>query len=267
MINVLFGGNSYVFRGLLLSTLSMVKHTKEPIHMYLYTMDLTNLDKRYTPISEECANYVEKVLKDVNNQSFVTLVDMTEEFNKELIHSVNIKSSFTPFAMLRLLADKMQMPDKFVYLDTDTMVNQDLSILYNFNIDGYELGVVRDAYRLNPHYFNSGVMLVNQKECIKTGLYEKARDIVIHKKLLYTDQTALNRACKKRLMLPIIFNAKDKWYKSIVVHHFCNVRKKGNWFHRIKPWEVDLVKTKMSAYNDIFDDYQARMKRQDWPKY
>lgn len=264
MINVLYGGNNFVFKGLLLSTLSMVKHTKEPINMICYTMDLTNLDPRYKPIPKEAGEYIDKVLKDTNPESKCTLVDMTEEFNKELIHSVNIKSSFTPFAMLRLLADKVDMPDKFIYLDTDTMINQDLSILYNFNIDGYELGVVRDLYRISKTYFNSGVMLVNQKECLKTGLYPKSRDIVINKKLLYTDQTALNRACTKRLMLPEIFNSKDKYDKAIVVHHFCNLRKK--WFHRIKPWEVDLVKEKMSAYNDIYDDYESRMKRADWPK-
>lgn len=264
MVNILMCGNNYVFKGWLISTLSIVKHTKEPITMYFYTMDLTNLDKRYTPVTKEQADYIEDVLKNTNKESKVVLLDLTDEFNKELIHSVNINSSFTPFAMLRLLADKVDMPDSFVYLDTDTIINQDLSILSRFDIDGYELGVVKDAYRLNPHYFNSGVMLVNQAYCKTTGIYDKARDIVIHKHLLYTDQTALNRACKKRLMLPLIFNSKDKYKKSIVVHHFCNLRKR--WFHRIKPWEVDLVKEKMSAYNDILDDYVARTKASNYPK-
>lgn len=263
MINVLVCGNDHVFRGWLIGCLSMVKHTKSPINMHFFTMDLTKLDTRYKIVTAAQADYIERVLKAANSESKVILHDLTEEFNRELINSVNIKSSFTPYAMLRLLADKVDMPDKYIYLDTDTIINQDLSILYNLNIDGYELGVVRDAYAPNPHYFNSGVMLVNHKECLKTDLYEKARQIVIHKRLLYTDQTALNRACTKRLMLPLIFNSKDKYSKAIVVHHFCNVRK--HWFHRIKPWEVNLVKEKMNAYDDILDDYEERLNSPDFP--
>ena len=64
----------------------------------------------------------------------------------------------------------------------------------------------------------------------------------------------------------MIFNSKDKYYPEIVVHHFCNVRKKGNWFHRVKPWEIDLVKQKMSAYNDIFDKYEELKKQPNFPK-
>ncbi len=266
MINILMCGNNFVFKGWVITSLSLVKYTKDPITLTFFTMDLTNLNRKYTPVSKEQADYIEKILKSANPESKVVLLDLTKEFNKQLINSVNINSGFTPFAMLRLLADEVEMPDKFVYLDTDTIVNQDISILYNFNIDGYELGVVKDAYRINPHYFNSGVMLVNQKLCKTTGIYQKARDIVTYKHLIYTDQTALNKACTKRLMLPLIFNAKDKYYKSIVVHHFCNVRKKGNWFHRVKPWETDLVKQRTHAYDDILDDYEKRMLQSDWPK-
>ena len=66
-------------------------------------------------------------------------------------------------------------------------------------------------------------------------------------------------------MLPLIYNSKDKYYPEIVVHHFCNVRKKGNWFHRVKPWQVDLVKQRITAYNDILDDYLDRKSKPDWP--
>ena len=53
MINVLYAGNYKVFDGLLLSVLSMVKHTNEPLNIMCLTMDLRELDKRYVPISKE----------------------------------------------------------------------------------------------------------------------------------------------------------------------------------------------------------------------
>lgn len=161
--------------------------------------------------------------------------------------------------MLRLLADKYEMPDRFIYLDGDVLVNNDLASLYDYPLKTEtELGGVKDAFRLNKGYFNAGVLLFNFKRCLETGLFEKARNLVVKKKMLYVDQEALNKVVKYKEMLPLKFNAKDKYFKEIVCHHFCNVRKTFNIFHRIKPWEVDLVKQKMSAYNDILDDYLSR---------
>jgi len=265
MINILNAGNYKVFDGLLISALSMVKHTDEPIRMITLTMDLSDIDPNYKPISKECGKYVEKILKDKNPESVYELIDITKVFKDVLGDNSNMKAICTPYTLLRLLADKIDLPEKYIYLDTDVMINRDIALLFNQDIEGYELGVVRDAYRISKTYFNAGVMLVNHAECLKTDMYEKARYLIMNKKMLYADQDALNRACTKRKMLPLIYNSKDKYYPEIVVHHFCNVRKKGNWFFRVKPWHVDLVKQRMSAYNDILDDYVARKNSQDWP--
>ena len=259
-INVLMCGNKNYLDGLTISVLSMIKHTTRPINLIFFTMDLSYIKPQFLPMNKECGEYVENILKSKNKNSKFQIIDCTENFTKKgsLIESVNLKNKFTPYAMLRLLVDEYNMPDKFIYLDIDVMVNNDLAQLYDYDIPkDCELGVVQDAYRIKE-YFNSGMLLVNYKECKKTGLFKKAREICIHKKLIYTDQTALNMAVQRKCMLPLKFNAKDKYFPEIVIHHFCNVRKKNNFFHRVKPWEVDLVKQKMSVYNDILDDYLRR---------
>ena len=265
MITILNAGNYKVFDGLVLTTLSLVKHTKDPIRMVFLTMDLSDLDPNYKAVSKECGEYVDKILKDVNKESKLELIDITQIFKDVLGDCSNMKTICTPYTLLRLLADKIDLPDKYIYLDTDTLINRDINLLNNEDIEGFELGVVRDAYRISKTYFNAGVMLVNHKECLKSGLYEKARDLIMHKKMLFADQDALNKSCTKRKMLPLIYNSKNKYYPEIVVHHFCDVRKKGNWFHRVKPWHVELVKERMSAYNDILDDYVERKNSDNWP--
>lgn len=253
MINVLNAGNLKVSDGLMITVLSMIKHTTEPINMICFTMDLSDVDKRFVPLSKEFSTLVDKTLKSKNPESKFTLIDMTEHFKSELINSKNLKTGFTPYTMLRLLADKTDMPERFIYLDTDTVINRDLSLLYNEDLNGCEIGVVRDAYRISKKYFNAGVMLIDYKKCLESKLFERARVLVNNKKMLYVDQAALNICCKNKLMLPLVYNSKSKYYPEIVVHHFCDVRK--HFFHRIKPWEVDLVKEKMSAYNDVLDEY------------
>lgn len=264
MINILLCGNSHVFNGWLLMTLSMTKHTKDPITMYCFTMDLSSVKENFAPITQKQAEYIEKILKQTNENSKVVLLDLSDIFMETMIDSVNLKNHFTPYSMLRLYADIVpEIPDKIIYLDTDTMINNDISELYNIDIDDFEIACVKDSYnwaspsrwKIIDTYFNAGVLLLNMKKIRETKMFEKARNLCHDKKMMYMDQDALNQSVTYKKMLPLKFNSKDKYYSEIVVHHFCNVRKNNNWFHRIKPWEVELVKQKMSAYDDIYDQY------------
>ena len=268
MINLMFCGNDKVFDGMMITILSIVKHTKCPINAYCFTMDLTEVNPKFVPISNGQAMFLEQLLKEGNSESKLELIDLSEMFKNEMLDSVNIGSHFTPYSMLRLFADKVeQIPDKIIYLDTDTIINNDLQELYDIDISNSELACVKDAYNwaspsrwATKNYFNAGVLLLNMKKIRETGMFEKARKLCHDKKMLYMDQDALNKSVKFKKVLPLKFNAKDKYFPEIVVHHFCNVRKNGNWFHRIKPWETDLVRTKMNAYNDILDKYAEKKK-------
>lgn len=267
-INILFAGNEKVFNGMIITLLSIVKHTKCPIHAYCLTMDLTDVNEKFIPISEKQRAFLEKILTDANKESSLKLLDLSDLFRKEMINSVNLQNHFTPYSMLRLFADLLpEIPDKIIYLDTDTVINNDLRKLYDIDIKDYELGAVTDIYNwaspsrwFKKFYFNAGVLLLNMKKIKETGMFVKTRYLCLNKKMMYMDQDALNNSAKLVKKLPVIFNSKDKYYPEIVVHHFCNVREGkvkfiGKWWHRIKPWEVDFVKQKMTAYNDILDKY------------
>lgn len=268
MINLLFAGNNKVFDGMLISLLSITKHTKEKINAYCLTMDLREVNPKFIPISNAQAMFLEQILKEGNEENTLELIDLTDMFKAEMLDSVNIGSHFTPYSMLRLFADKVpQIPDKIIYLDTDTIINNNLALLYNVDIENFELACVKDLYNwASPsrwgirNYFNAGVLLLNMKKIRETGMFERARKLCHDKKMLYMDQDALNKTVKYKKILPEKFNSKDKYYPEIVVHHFCNVRKNNNFFYRIKPWETDLVKTKMSAYNDILDKFEEKKK-------
>lgn len=173
MINILMCGNSYVFKGWLLMTLSMTKHTKEPITMYCFTMDLSSIKENFTPISEKQAQYIEDILKQTNKDSKVVLIDLTKQFMDTMLDSVNLKNHFTPYSMLRLYADTVpEIPDKIIYLDTDTMINNDISELFNIDIEDVELACVKDAYnwaspsrwKIINTYFNAGVFATEYEQ-------------------------------------------------------------------------------------------------------
>ncbi len=268
MINLMFAGNRKVFDGMVITLLSLTKHTSTPVNVYCLTMDLKDLNENYLPIDKIQAKTLMDILRRKNPESNLYLLDLTKKFRSEMEMSVNFHTSFTPYCMLRLFADKLEViPDKIIYLDTDTIINKDLTRLYDIDVQNYELAAAPDIYNwtspfrwFRKFYFNSGVLLLNMKKIRETEMFSRARQTCVKRKMLYADQDALNKASKLVKHLPIIFNAKDKYYKEIIVHHFCNVRQGkfkffGKWWNRIKPWHVESVKKQMHAYDDILDEY------------
>ena len=102
----MFAGNNAVFDGILIASLSILKHCKEEISVYLLTMDLSESNENYKEISNSNINTLQKLYTDKNKNSKVIKVDVKDLYLKELAKSPNSESFYTPYALLRLLAEK-----------------------------------------------------------------------------------------------------------------------------------------------------------------
>lgn len=266
MINLLYAGNDRVFDGLLFSLLSLTKHTKEPIHAYILTMDLTNQNKDWKPISKRQIDILNNAIKKANPQNTIETIDVTEMYLSKLDGGANSKNIFTPYAMLRLFAPELKELnniDKILYLDADTIINNDISVLYNEDISNFEAGVVRDILPRNRwyfhNYFNSGMMLINLTKVRETKAFEKSVELSYTKKMFFTDQDALNKNIKKRKMLNYKYNwfrKHCKYYDDIVVHHFCDARDVDNKKERIKPWHTEKFLKAFPMYSSLVSEVQ-----------
>lgn len=268
MINVMLCGNDKVFSGMLITLMSMVKYTKEPVHAYIMTMDLTELNPNYTALGENHRRTLEKVLKEKNKNSKVTVVDETELYKKEMPRNINKKTHYTPYIFLRLLCDKLEgMPDKILYLDCDLVFYGNVEELYNIDMKNYEIAAARDFIGrlwIDVDYLNSGVVLMNLKKLRETKGLEKSVQMCITKKMMLPDQTALNRCCKSKLILEDRFNEQDRRKPKTVIRHFSMKLKYFPVMHsqNIKPWEIEKVHKiyKIHDYDDIYEKYEEVMK-------
>ena len=263
MINILFGGNIKVFDGILLCLLSMTKHTNQVLNVYILSANVSELNPEFVPLSKSQLEILNQVLKNKNPNSNAKIIVLGDKFNNWILSSKNKLNSYTPFAFLRLFADEIaELPEKIIYLDTDIMINGDISKLFNIDISNHELGVVLDRYGhifIKPDYFNSGMLLMNLKKIRETKLLENVKQICSNKKMSFPDQSALNKCCKNKLYLPRKFNEQGKLKKDTVIHHFS---KRIKWFPffktiNIKPWQIEAVKNKYNchAYDEIFEEY------------
>lgn len=263
MIPILMCGNSGVLDGITLAALSLRKTSSRPISLFIGTMDLSDLDPRFTPITADDAKFIESVLCSSLPESRVSLIDFSENFRRELIDSKNIGTGYTPYAMIRLFADECELlPDKLIYLDTDVLLAKDVAEFYDIDIEGYDLAGVRDYYGkvfIHPNYLNSGVMLWNLKRIRENGIFRRATELCRKKKMLLMDQSAINKYSKRKLILPPKYNEQHKWHEETVIQHFSM---RIRWFpyfktEKIKPWNIDLIHKKLGLfyYDDIFNQF------------
>ncbi len=261
-MNIAYAGNKKVFKGILLSLLSMVKHSSDALNVYILTMDLRDMNSEYVPISGKECSILEAVVKNKNPESKVILLDATSIYFNSLSNNRNNDTKYTPYSMIKLFLDEVAgIPDKLIYLDCDTLMLQDLKQVDNLNIDDYELAAVKDA---TIDQFNSGVLFLNMKLIKQTGLFRNCRNLIATKKMKKPDQTALNLKAISVLMLEDVFNDQAKVRKNTVIRHFCSgVKFPVPTPFRVKSWEVEKIYKTFNChdFDDIFVQYEILNKK------
>jgi len=269
MISLLYCGNEKVFRGLLISLLSVAAHTKEALDVHLLTMDLTDKNPAFLPITEDQSAFLEKTLREKHPESRVTRYDIREMFLSEMGNSPNLNSVYTPYTLLRLFSDLLPLPDRVLYLDTDAAAIGDILPLFEYDMKNCEYAGALDYLGkvfINPRYINAGVLLLDLRKIRETGFFRKARAMVAEKKLPFPDQDAVNRLAKKKCFLPRGYNEQRRMRKDTVIRHFSKSIRWLPFYHtvNVKPWEMDRLHTIYHTYefDDVLDEYQKKM--QEW---
>ncbi len=263
-MNILYCGDSNIVDGLIISILSLIKHEKQPLYIYIFSMDY--IDKK--SVSKKVSKTLDNLVKSVNKDSFVKLIDTQNYFLQDTPTS-NINTIFTPYCMLRLYADLIpNMPNKILYLDNDVVAKQSFKEFYDIDNSKYELVGVRDFYgkyfysknRIKKDYLNSGVLLLNLELIKKNGSFNKARKMCKKRKMLLPDQAALNKCCKKKLIVKRKYNEQHAMKKDTVFRHFTTTFKFFPYFRtqKIKPWNIDRLHEilKCHDFDDILDEYK-----------
>ncbi len=266
MIHLLVAGNDYAAKGLLIIVLSYLKHNVRPVTVHFITMDLSDRNPKFKPIHEGQVSYIRKVLKDANMENDLVIHDITKEylgspFNKKYDHSM-----YTPYALCRIFADKIDLPDKILYLDTDTFILHDISPLYDTDLEGHEFAGAIDQiakFWIDKRYMNSGVLLLNMKEIKKTGLLDRCRYWLNKKHSPLADQSALNYCSISKLYVKQCYNEQKKTKDETVIRHFSKVVVYFPVIHtrNVKAWHLDKVKKRKDYhyFKEVLDDYESRL--------
>lgn len=260
-MNIMYCGDSNTFDGIVISLLSIVKHIKKELKIYILTMNYNN----HKAIDENQRLIFEKIVKRINKNSIVKLLDITKEY-ESCIPYANINTRFTPYCMLRLYSDLLELPKKILYLDYDVVCNNNFEEFYNMG-NNYEIVGVLDyygchIYKKNPFkkdYINSGVLLLNMELIKKNKTFEKCRNLCQNKKMLLPDQAALNKFIQTKKIVESKYNEQHKMKEDTVFRHFTTTFKFFPFkTQTIKPWNIEELHNVLNTYcfDDILEEYK-----------
>lgn len=261
-MNILYCGDRNIRCGVLLSVLSLLRHVREPVQIYLLTASVSTKDKFYHALPEDFAVQLDALVKNEDPESFVRRFDLTMQFSATP-PTANLNTRFTPCCMLRLYADLIpELPDTLLYLDYDVLCRQDPSDFYDQSMAGFELAGCRDYY--GSHFFgrdyvNSGVLLLNMKLIRQTGLFRRCRELCQNKVMFMPDQSALHKLAQNKKICPSKYNEQHKLRKDTVFQHFSTGFRFFPWIHTVsvKPWDIrGMHETlKLHEYDSLLKQY------------
>ena len=93
----------------------------------------------------------------------------------------------------------------------------------------------------------------------KTGLFKNARKMCTTKKMFMPDQSALNKICNLKKIMPRRFNEQRKLKENTVIQHFSTTFRFFPIIKTVtvKPWQIDKMHSilKNFEYDDILVQY------------
>lgn len=184
-----------------------------------------------TNISEENKNRLRNEYKGNTNLS-IRFFDVSHLFNSYTLYT---HSHFTVEIYFRLLMqDIMRNYDKVIYLDSDMIILDDVSKLYDVSLGDNYLAAVKDVDSagcfngIDPNrkeyhdkylkladpyaYFNSGVLVFNLSEIRKNISTSQVMDLAVSQSWLFPDQDVLNMLCAGKVSyLDMSWNVMMNW--------------------------------------------------------
>ena len=286
MINIVLATNDKFIKQAATTVMSIHKNSKKD--------SLIGINILHSDITQKNQNIMKDMVKDMENISELNFVDMkqfvTKNFFDKYLVEEDYISSETYYRLF--IPNIFSQYDKVLYLDSDIVVCEDLTELYNTDIDNLYAGVV-SVYKyffkkvlnlnndkiiseeylanklniLNKTYFNAGVLLLNLNEMRKDNIKEKSFKFLFENyPLLYQDQDILNSLFNNKIkFLDRRYNVYYRHFlynKPTTILHFAGSQKPWNFYKLNEGFELYWKYFKLTPfYNETEEKLYSDLKR------
>lgn len=185
-MNIVFGCDKGYLPHLAVAIRSLIAHHQAPLSIYLLHTEIDDVD---------WASLVS--LDDEKKHQFINC-----RVDAAALNQLATKGQFTTAMYYRLLIETLLPCDKALYIDSDVVVNQNLTSLWETPLAENYIAAVEEptfsgeylGMKEGAKYFNSGIMLMNLKHWREDALSNQVVEYIREKDkaLIWPDQCALN---------------------------------------------------------------------------
>jgi len=210
----------------------------------------------------------QKLLLDMADDNFTVTFDNVSDYMDNLCESLPLRDYYSNTTYYRMfIADMYPELDKAIYIDSDTIVTGDISKLYAYNVDDYDVAACREQAMVQEDvygtyvekclgidrnaYFNAGLLLINCRRFReKKSLEDFVRLLGVYNFRVTQDEDYLNLICRDHvLFLPQTWNTE-------MFGELLHPIEESNVIHYImvsKPWHYTDCR-----HGDIFWSYAEK---------
>ena len=270
VVPVFFGADQRFVPYLMTSVASLVEKTNAHKHYAIHIL--------HTDIQEDA----QKMISGLAKENVTIEFDDVSETIDQIVGSLPIRDYYSPSTYFRfVIASHFPQYDKALYIDADTIINADVSKLYEINIGNSYVGAVPEAVMsalpdcgryaekvlgiARARYFNAGMLVINSKAWRKHDVLGQFLFLISYYNFVVAqDQDYLNVICKNKVhYLPRRWNMETiKNWKSVDASHIGII----HYAFSAKPWQ-DInclygqyfwrVASKMPVYGEIKSAFAA----------
>ncbi|MBR4343181.1 MAG: 1-acyl-sn-glycerol-3-phosphate acyltransferase [Lachnospiraceae bacterium] len=235
-----------------------------------------------------------ELVKRLAKPGFTFFFEDVSDYLSTLSHDLPLRDYYSVTTYYRLfIADMHPELDKALYIDSDTIVQGDISVLYNTDVSNHYLAACHEQAMVQVdefgnyvekcvgvsrnNFFNCGVLLINSKEWRSHRVLNRFMGLLQQYDFVVTqDEDYLNLICKDHVLF-----IDQRWNYETMFDLPCPVNEVGI-FHYImfeKPWHyrdcpyADIYYSyaeKTSVYNEILkeiEDYRPENIVNDKKRY
>jgi len=206
VIPVFFAADDKYVKYMMVTMKSLIANATVGYEYRLYVL--------HTDISAENQAVVKKMETSNCKVSFVDVREELKKFEKK----ISLRDYYSATTYYRvLIADMFPEYDKVLYIDSDTIVREDIANLYQYNLGKNYIGAVRDQLVVQTDiygdyvekvlgisrgaYFNAGVVLINCEQFRKEHMLKQFLELLnTYTFVVAQDQDYLNILCMDRVL-------------------------------------------------------------------
>lgn len=211
MRDILYTSDSNFYTQLYISIVSICEHVKNNVVFHI-------VEKGF---SDE---QIEKLRDLTNNYGHrIEFYDSPRLPNNLVVTGNRSEAAFYRICGASILPNTV---NKVLYLDSDTIIEQDISHLFKLDMDNYYLAGVQDivdvddivAIKLDQDtaYINSGMLIMNLNEWRDKGIEMQLVEYIskYSSSLKNNDQDALNYICRNKIkIIPLKYNVTTPYFE------------------------------------------------------